>query len=302
MHSTAPTLYTKLWNSSVSFPLAHSDGRRYTEKSLLTILWTIALEYFYEENLYSISKVIEIEFVTYGFLNPQNEKNAFGIIVYQKFGTKTSEPIRFKLYGEVFYIVFRQSISAIHSPRFEPLNGTKTCYAAYPGGNNKWYMLTASHLFPGKKDGDVVDIINEHNGKVVSSNIEKVCTNGIDAALVEIPDELLYPNQIKTRQFLAQWEDVIFESRSSNTIVQTKIVEVSSGRGTLDPAIPLRLYTADVGIPGDSGALLKDSYGNGIGIYMGTITPIVNNNNLQLEGVFQHLMQAEKHLNIDIFE
>ena len=76
----------------------------------------------------------------------------------------------------------------------------------------------------------------------------------------------------------------------------TKITEVNSGRGTLHSSIPLRVFLANPGQAGDSGALVRDKNGMGIGLYMGEVTTPAN----VQEGFCQHLGQVEQSLNIDL--
>jgi hypothetical protein len=80
-------------------------------------------------------------------------------------------------------------------------------------------------------------------------------------------------------------------------LFSTKVTEVSSGRGTLDSSVPLRIFLANAGQGGDSGALVVDSNGNGIGLYTGEVTTPAN---LQ-EGFCQHLGQVEKTMAVDLF-
>jgi hypothetical protein len=91
---------------------------------------------------------------------------------------------------------------------------------------------------------------------------------------------------------IAQWTDVSFQGRQS--IVHTKIVEVELGRGSLVHWIPLRVFIADPGQPGDSGALLRDAQGKGVAIYMGG----VHNSAGTMEGFGQHLGQVADDMDL----
>jgi hypothetical protein len=83
------------------------------------------------------------------------------------------------------------------------------------------------------------------------------------------------------------WTDVGFESTTGK--IQTKVTAATDTRGSLDPSVPARVFLARPGQSGDSGALVIDSGGLGVGIYMGAIADA---SSTRTKGMRQHLAQA----------
>jgi hypothetical protein len=121
--------------------------------------------------------------------------------------------------------------------------------------------------------------------------------DGIDSVLIEPPASVKH--QLITSLFVLnlvpQWTDVVLTGTYST--VQTKITLVSDTRGSLSPYIPARIFLAKHGTPGDSGALVSDSNGNGIGIYMGTVVDMAG----RAEGFCQHLGQAVHCMDLRLY-
>ena len=123
-----------------------------------------------------------------------------------------------------------------------------------------------------------------------------VAPSAIDAIFIEPPNNLIPSNRVPMQcpQLIAQWTEVTFMGAQSNTI-KTRIIEVQLGRGSLDVTIPLRFFLAEPGRPGDSGALVSDSEGKGLGIYMGAVENLAGHT----EGYCQHLLQVASIMNIE---
>ena len=116
--------------------------------------------------------------------------------------------------------------------------------------------------------------------------------------LIEAPLPLQPQNLVPFSPMLLipQWSDVDIDGSRSG-VVRTKVIEVQLGRGVLDPMIPLRIFLARPGVPGDSGALVIDAAsGVGIGIYMGGLLNLAGS----MEGCCQHLGQVAYAMNVGL--
>lgn len=92
---------------------------------------------------------------------------------------------------------------------------------------------------------------------------------------------------------IPQWLDVSIVGRLGT--LRTKVIEVQLGRMAYHPSIPLRVFLGHPGQPGDSGALVCDLQGNGIGVYMGSLGSPLGHQ----EGFCQHLAQATHIMNLE---
>jgi hypothetical protein len=266
-----------------------------SEDQARAILWTVALQDAFEAT--DISRNIPgFSYVTYGFANAEFELDAFAVIVYTAPSLRemnSERPSSVVADGVEFPIIYRPAYWKLHSVSLNPANGTATswAYSKKPGLQGRPALLTAKHVVSGQAIGSSIPL-SKGNGTLLD-----LAPEGIDAALIEVskfrvPAKL---SAILCPQFVAQWTDVDVDGLQSGSF-STKITEVNSGRGTLHPSIPLRVFLAHAGQPGDSGALVRDKNGFGIGLYMGEVTTPAN----VQEGFCQHLGQVEQSLNIDL--
>ena len=263
------------------------------------ILWTIALQNAFEEQ--GIGRSIPgLEMVTYGFADPAYEDDTFAALVY----TIPSVPelhdeaeINFTVkVGNLRFPVFiRPSRWEFHQlPTIHPGNGTGACWARTlkPGFRKKVGLLTAKHVVGQRILGNPVPLTNGI-GKLLD-----VAPEGIDAALIQVPQAKLpsHLHPFTAQTHIAQWTDVQVYGRESG-VFQTKVIEVTPSRGSLHYTIPLRIFLANPGKPGDSGSLVLNANGEGVGIYMGSVTSLAND---QVEGFCQHLKQAAETLALEL--
>lgn len=267
----------------------------HTEDQIRVIYWTVALENAFEATGWA-KNIPWFRMATYGFADPEAEGDAFGVIAYlapslQELKSRDI-PDRLDVSGESFPIILRQAEWHLHVPNIHPVLGTSACWARSQRRllSDKPAILTAKHVVGERPVGSSVPL-NRGHGTLLD-----LAPEGIDAALVEVPRSQ-WPastHPLTWQRFVAQWTDVDVYGTSSR--FSTKITEVSSGRGTLDPSIPLRIFLATPGQSGDSGALVLDSAGRGVGLYMGSVmTPA----NVQ-EGFCQHLGQVAESLSVDL--
>jgi hypothetical protein len=86
-------------------------------------------------------------------------------------------------------------------------------------------------------------------------------------------------------------------------VIQTKITHGQTHPTYLSGRHPMRVFLDKYGVPGDSGALVKDpSTGRGVGIYMGRdpVPPSLGAAAVY-EGVAQYLPQVQHELELDLF-
>jgi hypothetical protein len=285
----------------------HVSLQSHTEDEIRVIYWTVAVENAFETAGYA-RKIPWFKTATYGFADPEAEEDAFGVIAYVALSFHEPRdrkvPDRLEVNGESFPIIFRQAEWHLHSkllPYFEsvhPADGTSTCWAMSNRlPKRELAILTAKHVVGKKPVGSSIPLKSSEPSLRGHGTLLDVAPDGIDAAIIGVPRSLarLDGGPLEWQKFIAQWTDV--EVYSTSGTFSTKITEVNSGRGTLDSSIPLRIFLATPGQAGDSGALVLDYAGRGVGLYMGSITTPAN----VQEGFCQHLGQAAESLDLDLF-
>ncbi|HEX3472080.1 MAG TPA: hypothetical protein VHT28_12935 [Silvibacterium sp.] len=298
--SSGPDLLPKATPSAeaLGFDLANAVfAEGLSEDQLRMVLWTIALQNAFERGGYA-KETPGFRTATYGFFDPEAEMDGFGVIAYvapSLHGPTRGEFQWVTVDDQSFSIIVRPAEWRLHAPTVHPALGTSTCWAESrrPRIKNKSAILTAKHVVGQTTIGSAVPMTSGHG------TLLDLAPEGIDAALVQVnvpksqrPEEV---NKLTCQKFVAQWTDVDVYSPTGQ--FSTKVTEVSSGRGTLDPSIPLRIFLANPGQSGDSGALVMDNNGNGVGLYMGEVTTPTN----VQEGFCQHLGQVEESMAVDLF-
>lgn len=273
----------------------------FSEEDALAILWTIALQNAFEEQQIAQS-IPGVELVSYGFADPDVEDDAFGAIVYTApvtAGHEEAAELRdervpvLKAANLLFPVFIRQAQWEFHSRPVHPANGTAACWARSrkPALKKKLGLLTAKHVVGPRVLGNAV-LLTQGFGTLAD-----LAPEGIDAALIQVPKSISphSTSPLPCQNLIAQWTDVEVRGRESG-VIRTKVVEVTSSRGSLHYSIPLRIFLATPGQPGDSGSLVVNEKREGIGIYMGSVTSPTN----QQEGFCQHLGQAADALSLDL--
>jgi hypothetical protein len=286
-------LYTRLRGQIEEYPEAEQRA----------ILWTIALQNAFEEQ--QIARQIPgLEMVTYGFADPEYEEDAFGALVYtvpsvpelDDAVSPESEPQRTVQVGNLLFPVFvRLARWEFHQlPQVHPANGTGACWARSwkPGLRKRVGLLTAKHVVGQRILGNPVPLTKGLD------RLLDVAPEGIDAALIQVPPGQLpdHLHGFSAQTHIAQWIDVQVYGRESG-VFQTKVIEVTPSRGSLHYTIPLRVFLANPGQPGDSGSLVLNANDEGVGIYIRSVTSLANQ---QVDGFCQHLKQAAETLSLEL--
>jgi hypothetical protein len=275
----------------------------YPEDEQRAILWTIALQNAFEEQGVGRS-IAGLEMVTYGFADPEYEEDAFGVLVYtvpsvpeldDSLSAESEPAFAVKVGNLIFPVFVRPARWEFHQlPQVHPANGSAACWARSlkAGLRKKVGLLTAKHVVGQRILGNPVPL-TKGLGKLLD-----VAPEGIDAALIQVPRAQLPPHlhAFSAQTHIAQWIDVQVYGRESG-VFQTKVIEVTPSRGSLHYTIPLRVFLANPGKPGDSGSLVLNANGEGVGIYMGSVTSLAND---QVEGFCQHLKQAAETLALEL--
>jgi hypothetical protein len=218
----------------------------------------------------------------------------FGVIVYAQ-----NEPsdYEFAVDGETVPVDVR--IGARYVPaagKVHPLDGTTTCHArsgrvAATGTT----LLTAAHILsPGLiTPVSVGDEVQLGSGRGV---VVDVGPPAIDAMLV-LPheEELETGSWLEVENRPAPYTSAYVHT--SGRVLETTLMSVTDALGTLSPYMPSRLLLADVCRPGDSGSLVTNREGKGIGIYTGRIQDIAGK---AVQGVCQHLGQVVHCMNLGL--
>ena len=215
--------------------------------------------------------VIGFRFLSFGFLDPELEKDDFGVIVFAT-NPDYSNPFfleSIELEEKSFPVVVRPFVAIPHSPSIHPSLGRCGCWAMTrissaspvgPGG------LTAKHCVLGLTKGSKVALSNGTWGTLLD-----IAPEGIDAAIVDT-GETAGKTILQTENFVTPYTDVEFEGTLGP--VTTKITAVTDTFGILgSPSLPSRVALAKSGSPGDSGAIVRSiSSGYAVGVYMGAYT------------------------------
>ena len=260
-----------------------------------TMMWTMAIQNAFEKGDYT-KDIPGFRTASYGFFDPETEMDGFGVIAYvapSLYGPPRGDFQWVTVSDQNFSVIVRPAEWKLHMPAVDPALGTSTCWAESrrPRLKNKPAILTAKHVVGKMPIGSSVPLTSGRG------TLLDLAPEGIDAALVQIQKSHwpANPTKLNCQRFIPPWTDV--EVFSPTGRFSTKVIEVSSSRGSLDPNIPVRVYLANRGQSGDSGALVRDNAGNGIGLYMGELTTPAN---LQ-EGFCQHLGQVEESMAVDLF-
>ncbi len=240
-----------------------------------------------------------------GFLDPEREANAFGLIVYASLSYEHAEGTdvlpSMEVDGEKFPVAVRRAEEVWHGPIAQPFMGTSTCWgrsrisSQRPRGPG---MLTAGHVITRHqyKQPAVGARIQLTDGS--SSRVMDVGPGLTDVVLISGRDRPQQP-PIPVHYPIVPWMDVQFTDASART-VDTKVSSVPDNRGVYDaPTLPVRFFTAKSGNYGDSGSLMTEpSTRMALGFYLGALK---NPAGLS-EGVAQSAYQAALLMDMEIYD
>ena len=268
---------------------------RMEEPQRQVVLWTAALQtWVVQGKLWE--RIPGFRFCSVGFADPETEEDAFGVLVYVEPLNNQEEKFTIEVAGRNFRLIVRPSFEVLHSwPQVHPINGTATCWAqSRKQRTSEFGFVTAKHVLDGALAGTATPT-TAGKGKIL-----EVAPDSIDAALIAVPASFKgEPGPpLHCTPYVAQWTDVQFEGMGSRRPVITKVTEVWF-RVANDPSLPGRVFLAFPGKSGDSGALVQDTAGNGIGIYLGGLVNVATQ---KMEGFCQHLGQAASILECKLYK
>jgi len=268
----------------------------------LTLYWSMRLMLETEGGRNFARTVPGFKYVAYGFLDPEYEEDGFGIIIFAALSLTTQKelppevPSFIKVEDIRFPVVIRRIIETSHQySGSHPSGGTGACYGksrVHGSSSLGPGILTAKHVV-----GSVI------GAPVVLScgcpaHVVDIGPDGIDAALVQSQCSQAHQQQIYPRHLVAPWTDVVFDGAASGRHY-TKITAVTDTMGILNSsALPARVFLADKGRAGDSGALVADAQsGDPIGIYMGEYNDLAG----RTGGIAQHAYQATQLMDMELY-
>jgi hypothetical protein len=270
-----------------------------TEDLRRTLYWTLRLNIECPPYVSFCRAVPGFRYLAIGFLDPEYETDDFGVILFAAFALSDNRerrpdiPSAICIGNRSFPIVTRRIIEFAQGAPPNPLGGTGACFAISKAGSQPIGpgILTAKHVV-GDVLGASVALSCGHTGSVGD-----VGPDGIDAAIVISPCLKNKGHQMQPRQLIAPYTDVDFSGARST--VSTKVTAVTDTKGILNSsALPSRIFLAQPGVGGDSGALVAESRsGTPIGIYMGSYLDPAN----LTGGIAQHLYQATEIMDMEIF-
>ncbi|WP_448229857.1 hypothetical protein [Pseudoxanthomonas mexicana] len=150
-----------------------------------------------------------------------------------------------------------------------PINATASSWARC-NETNHWGILTAGHIAPIAQPGQKVPLASGNHGVLARSYHPP-----IDAAFIQTappPDQV---SQLPIRCFPASGQPVIAELKtgaaSRSVVYVDSFMQVVKTR-----TYPVQLYLDQPFQPGDSGALIRTTGGEAVGIYLGSVkSPVV---------------------------
>jgi hypothetical protein len=260
------------------------------------VFWTFALAEVLEHQPY-YGKLNLLP--SFGFLDPDIEMDAFGVILHEihsnsayRTGRSTLLEARLpelKIDGFTFPVFVRRSELKLQTSHLHPNNGRGACMTKDEG--NREGILTAEHVVG---TADKIDILDDAGVYVEQGTVLATAGGGVDAANIGVSKGRL-GNSLATVNPVAQWMDIELGAQ------QGKVVSVTDNRGVLGRSVPSRVFTSVYGSSGDSGSPVREVHGNQnlAGIYMGQLQNIAAS---ATEGCCQHAAQAEHVLGLALFE
>ena len=262
-------------------------------------LWTYAMFSEIRQNQYTIVDPILLRpfqilpLNAIGVLDQEFEYTGFGVVLMARppLTSRMIGQILFHRLAQTFPVVLRSLEEDLHAIP-SPSNGASACWVEDRTRPGHWGVLTCRHALSGVKVGAHITLTSGATAKLV-----RKAPPTIDAAFLETAA----PPHLKKMTLLrfavpGQSLRVI----ASAGITQRSVVTVTDTLGVInDPYHPIKLYLDQPCKPGDSGALVDTTAGEGAGIYCGAMTnATVAGGAGQNVGFAQHLEQAVEILDL----
>lgn len=275
-------------------PTPIREARELMDRSAHDALqWAAAIQTTFErERMYM--RFPGFQFASYGALNPEIDGGPFGVAVHAAAAPWGEGAHDMRVGDAKFRLAVRTDEElTLHRPT-DPERGTSTCWALSTRlAAGKEYALTAEHTVGALQGGDPVGAQKTGIGNLVplagggTAEIKDIGPPGIDATLLDVGSPHGSLASFSTITYPAPWTPVTIEGAHNN--VPTMFMRSSDVTGSMHHLLPIRLFLEQAAQPGDSGALVPDASGTGIGLYMGEVANPAG----VREGVCQHLGQIE---------
>lgn len=204
--------------------------------------------------------------ITIGLFDAENF-NGFGISIYvppSDFGVSQHiGQIEFPDLGASFPLLIEEASEEDHFP-VHPSGATSAAWARC-NSTRSWGLLTAGHAVGGRSVGRPVPLSNG------SGSLARSYHPPIDAAFVHAQKPPSpHPRLLPVLSFPASGHPVTVELQAGS--VNRTVFRVGDTLGVINTrSFPALMFTDYACSPGDSGALVRASSGEGIGVYLGSL-------------------------------
>jgi len=206
-----------------------------------------------------------------GLFDRHTEKPGFGLImetqVIDALRPTVVASIGFPRLKVAFPLLLRP-VSNVDHALAHPYGATSAAWAKC-NTSATWGILTAGHAVGGTSPGRTVPLASGPAGALVRSYHPP-----IDAAFVRTANRPVVTAPMMIRRFPATGHRVVVEIQSGG--VNRTVVHVDSAMGVVNTrTYPVQLFIDQPCSPGDSGALIRTTSGEGCGVYLGSLsTPV----------------------------
>lgn len=233
--------------------------------------WTYAVfselglgRYRYEEGPWLPERLEQIRF---GLFDKEREMAGIGFIIdIPQWGGSEFlivDELSFpRLRNEAFPLAFRQTEIEHHVSH--PIGATSACWAQCRT-TSSWGVLTAGHAVNGNRPGRAVPMASGSTASLGRSYFQPV-----DAAFVLTPAPGHRPTPLPVLSFASMGLPVIVDCQSGPA--SRTVVDVQNNCGVLNSrAVGVTLCLDQPASKGDSGALIRASNGDAVGLYRGSM-------------------------------
>ncbi|MBH1736045.1 hypothetical protein I5V12_00340 [Stenotrophomonas maltophilia] len=198
------------------------------------------------------------------------ERNGFGFIAHVPAGSdwhlhgEIASWLEFPRLNARFPLIIREVRYDEHGPD-HPCNATAASWARC-NRTNRWGIITAGHAAPSARLGCRVSLESGSYGVLVRSYHPP-----IDAAFIQTSPPKEHVSKLPIRRFPASGQPVIAELKTGQ---QSRIVvHVDSFMQVVNTRqYPVQLFLDQPFQHGDSGALIRTSMHEAVGLYLGSVT------------------------------
>jgi len=229
-------------------------------------------------------------------------KFAFGAyaLAYSADETKKQEVIPITVGNNVFPLVLNYGRINFHGCPTHPPGGTGCCWVQDATGKAKWTygILASRHVVSSYSLGAGISLTPNSSYSIpVSGSLADIDAATIDAAIIKInsSDWPAGLGSLSINSVISPGTKVQF--KGAHTSVSGSVLRVFQFPNYYGNMFGQRIITDCYGIPGDSGTLLQDNSGRGLGIYMGDIP----DGSGGYEGMYQDLKQVEHYFQLNLY-